>query len=212
MFLITRPSHDITTHYLYFWSDEIIDTAKKKNKRVVDLKKDKAIKSKVESYLKKQPIRLVMFNGHGSEDSVAGHQDQVLIKSSKNEKLLSSKIVYCRSCKSGKKLAPDSIISCADAFIGYDDDFIFYYDDNMSSRPLNDKTAAQFLKPTNKIITSLLKGHSVEDALKKSEEEFNKNIQNLVTSDTSESDMSSLRFLIWDKAHQTYHGDGQATY
>ena len=36
-FLITRPEHDDTTHYLSYWSKELIEIAKKKRIAVFDL-------------------------------------------------------------------------------------------------------------------------------------------------------------------------------
>jgi len=212
MFLITRPSHDVTTHYISAWSKEIIDFATTKNKKVIDLSNEKAVKSTVLSFFKKMPIKLVMFNGHGDESTIMGHNNQPIISSPENVGLLKSKIVYCRSCRSAQKLGPDSIISGATAFIGYDDDFIFLYDDQHASRPLNDTIAGKFLKPTNTLLFSLLKGNSVDVSYKRSQEEYNKHIEELLASDSTAEDMSSLRFLLWDKQHQIYHGDGQATY
>ena len=40
--LITRPQHDETTNYLYFWAESVIEEAKKRNFEVLDLKGRKA--------------------------------------------------------------------------------------------------------------------------------------------------------------------------
>ena len=78
------------------------------------------------------------------------------------------------------------------------------------TKPLKDKTAALFLKPTNTLVSSLLKGHTVQYSYQKSQDAFRKNITKLVSSATSDEDRELLRYLYWDYQHQIYHGDGKA--
>lgn len=212
MFLITCPTHDTITHYLSNWSREIINFAKNKNRKVIVLNGSRVNRSNVEKILSKIPIKLIMFNGHGDHNLIAGHKDRVIIKSPGNEKHLKSKIIYSRSCKSAKRLGMDSVISGATAFIGYDDDFVFLANPQKTSKPLQDKIASKFLKPANTIILSLLKGNTVDDSYKRSQDHFKREIRDLLTSETSDEDMHSLPYLVWDMNHQIYHGDGNATY
>jgi len=212
MFLITRPRHDDILHYLFVWSTELIDLALKKGKKVVDLSDKKANKERVAGILDKTPIRFVMFNGHGDDNLVMGHRDEELIKSPGNEKLLRDKIVYCRSCNSAKKLGPDSVISGADAFIGYDSEFVFVYDAKSITKPLDDKTAALFLTPTNTLVSSIIKGNTVKFSYEKSQELFRQDINKLLGSATSDEDRELIRYLYWDYSHQIYHGEDEAKY
>lgn len=212
MFLVTRPTHDITTHYLSAWSEEVLRLAQSKGKQIVDLHHDKATGAKVQSYLKKTPVKMIMFNGHGSPASVLGHKDDPLITTPRNEILLRQKIVYCRSCESAKKLGPDSIISGASAFVGYNDVFIFLYDEQLNHRPLNDVTAERFLKPGNVLVQSLLKGNTVKEAVKRSQECFNKSIMELLASNVPTEERELVRYLLWDKDHEICHGDLKAQY
>ena len=212
MFLITRPIHDDIVHYLSFWSIELINQASKKGKNIIDLNDKKANKKRVTGTLNKTPIRFVMFNGHGDDNLVTGHRNEELIKSPGNEKLLQNKIVYCRSCNSAKKLGPDSVISGADAFIGYDSEFVFVYDTRFITKPTKDKTAALFLKPTNAVVSSIIKGNTVKFSYEKSQEQFKQNISKLSSSATSDDDRELIRYLIWDYNHQVYHGDDNAKY
>lgn len=212
MFLITRPNHDDVVHYLSIWSKELIDLAIKKGKKVVDLTDNKANRKRVTGTLSKRPIRFAMFNGHGDDNLIAGQKDEILIESPKNVKLLKDKIVYCRSCNSAKKLGPDSVISGSDAFIGYENEFIFVYDTKSITRPLKDKTAALFLNPTNKLVSSILKGNTVKYSYEKSQDLFKQNISKLMSSATSDDDRDLLRYLFWDYNTQIYHGDGDAKY
>ena len=212
MFLITRPTHDDVVHYLSIWSKELIDLALKKGRKVIDLSDSKANRKRVTGTLSKKPIKFAMFNGHGDDNLIAGHKNEVIIESPKDVKLLKDKIIYSRSCNSAKKLGMDSVISGADAFIGYESEFIFVYDMDSITKPLKDKTAALFLKPTNKLVSSILKGNTVKYSYEKSQELFKQNISKLVSSATSDEDRELLRYLIWDYNQQIYHGDGDVKY
>ncbi len=118
-FLITRPRYEPVTHYFYHWSEEIVREAKKRIGKIFDLEKEKASKKVVESYLEKQSPEIIVFNGHGNDACIAGHNDEVLIVAGENSHLLKDKVVYMRSCDSGKTLGPQAIREGCKAFIGY---------------------------------------------------------------------------------------------
>ncbi len=204
--LITRPKYDDTTHYLFHWAKKIIDLANKKGIQVLDLKEERANKKEFESILsKKQPL-LIFLNGHGNMDRIAGQNGNVLIKVGDNEIILKSKIVYALSCKSGKVLGPASVNKGAVSYIGYNDDFIFCFEEGKFARPLDDETAKLFLEPSNYIVESLLKGHSVESAHNRSQQLYKKNIQKLLVSNASSE---SIPYLFWDMNHQVCLGSGR---
>lgn len=211
VFLITRPKYDETTHYLFYWSQEIIELAKKKSIQVLDLAKERANKKEFVSIVtKKQPL-FIFFNGHGNADRVNGHENKVLVKVGENEGVLKSKIVYALSCKSAKKLGPQSIKIGAIAYLGYDDDFVFVYNLGKISKPLNDNLAALFLRPSNQLVKSLLKGHSIEDSYKRSRDLFIGNIQELLTSKPSPYDYA-IPYLMWDLGHLVCLGNKSASF
>ena len=95
--LITRPKHDVTVHYLFHWSKKIIEQAEKKGIKVLDLKLKRANCKEVVSMLQKKEPSLVFFNGHGNDDCIKGHNDEVLIAAGENDQFLISKIVYALS-------------------------------------------------------------------------------------------------------------------
>lgn len=64
-FLVTRPNHDLTTNYLFYWSLLVIKKAKEKGFQVLDLKGRKANKKNFDSYIKRHKPVLVFFNGQG---------------------------------------------------------------------------------------------------------------------------------------------------
>ena len=78
--LMTRPEHDDTTYYLSSWSKEVLEFAENKGLNVFDLHREKANREEVEKKLRKFSPKLVVLNGHGDEDTVAGHKNQPLIR------------------------------------------------------------------------------------------------------------------------------------
>jgi len=185
--------------------------AKKKGIQVLDLQKKRANKKELVSIIKKKHPLLCFLNGHGGPDFVAGHSNEILVKLGENEEILNSKIVYALSCQSAKKLGIGSIKKGTIAYIGYDEDFVFTFKQGKLTRPAEDETASLFFKPSNQLIISLLKGHTIEFAYNKSQELFMKNIRKLLTSE-SPVDSSDAKYLWWDMRHQVCLGDKKATF
>lgn len=205
LFLITRPRYDPTTHYLFHWSQKVIDFARKRNIDIIDLRGKRANKKELTSIIAKRCPRLVLFNGHGSEDSISGQDNEILVKIGENEDLLKNKIIYALSCETGKSLGPKSISRGTVSYLGYDEVFIFYYSNDKINRPLKDKRAELFLGPSNQMAISLLKGYTTGDAHQRSQKSFLKNIQQLLNSESPETYL--IRFLVWDMVHQVCLGD-----
>ncbi|MDP4012914.1 MAG: hypothetical protein Q8R00_04900 [Candidatus Nanoarchaeia archaeon] len=207
-YLITRPEHDDTTYYLSKWNENTLDVAKRKGMKTFDLHQEKANKSEVESRLKKLNPDLIVFNGHGSEDTVTGHQQEPIIIADKNDDLLKSKIIFALSCKSAKVLGPKSVEKGAISYSGFSDDFVFLYDQNKITRPTEDKTAKLFLEPPKIFIEALIKGNTVLESSKRAEKKMEENI---VKSLGHPEDANLVRFLWWDLKHFTSHGDLNAS-
>ena len=196
--LITRPYYDDTTHYLYHWSSlPIILASKRKDIKIVQLVEDKVNKKNFESITSKIAPSFIFMNGHGSDSVIAGHNSEYLVEVGVNEAVFDSRIIYALSCSSGKLLGPASIKAGARAYVGYDDVFVFYTD-------LASVSKAMFLEPSNTVVNALLKGHTVSDAHNRSQKEFMKNIQTLLT---MSSDTYLVPWLLWDMRHQVCLGD-----
>jgi hypothetical protein len=210
-FLITRPDYDPPTKYLSHWSEEIIRIARTKGRKVVDLKNEKVTKKELMSRLAKLNPSLVVLNGHGSEDSIAGQDEEILIKAGENHDVLHSRVTYAVSCSCGKSLGPKSVEAGNSTFIGYDDDFVFTSDRKYLSRPLEDKRAKPFMEASNYVAISLLKGHKAVDASIRSKEMFKKNYQKLLSSNSDPNSLQDARFLWWNMTHQVCLRNGNAT-
>lgn len=208
-YLLTRPEHDDTTHYLSSWCQATIGLAQEKGIKVLDLHREKANASEIENRINQFSPDLVVLNGHGSENAVMGHRNQPLIQAGKNENLLSSRVVYAISCKSAKSLGPTSVQAGAINYTGYDDDFIFVYEPRNAARPLHDETARLFLEPSKIFVDSLLKGNTVDESRKRAANLLRKNM--LKSLSGAGKDTNVARFLWWDLKHFVSHGDMNAT-
>lgn len=184
--LITRPRYEIATHYIFHWSSILVDEAKKKAKLYL-LDKEKANKNLVESYLRKHNPDIVIFNGHGNEYCVAGHDNEELISSGKNTSLLKNSDVYIRACSAGKVLGREIKQLGARSFIGYEEPFVFYKKDECFYEPLKDDYAQPFFETSNQVAISLIKGRTAQEAHGDSIKLYNKTISNLLTSKSGNS-------------------------
>ena len=187
--LITRPYYDKVTHYFFHWTKEIIVEAKRKGLKIFDLSKKKAIRKNVESYLKKQIPRIVIFNGHGNSFCITGHNNEELITTNYNEYLLSGKEVYIRACSAGEILGPKVMQSGATGFIGYKKPFRFWSDRDRLHTPLDDELAKPFLECSNQVGLSLVKGNSIKEAHNKSIKLYRKKIEKMLTSEAQNTFM-----------------------
>lgn len=203
--LVTRPQYDLTTRYLFYWSTLYMQFAKQKGFQVLDLDGKRANRKELTSIIKKIKPQLICFNGHGNYDLITGQDGEILVKTKDNESLLVGAIINMLSCGSGKLLGPACLQKGALVFIGYQESFIFYYNNEETSNPLNDNRAKLFLEPANVTIRSLLKGHTAKEAYEKSQNLYSQNIQKLLASNSPEAYLA--RYLIWDMRHQVCLGN-----
>lgn len=208
IYLLTRPEHDDTTYYLSSWCKETIKLAESRGIKVLDLNQEKANRQEFEDKINKFSPNLVVLNGHGSEEMVAGHKNQPLVLINDNEKILHSKIVYAISCRSAKKLGRKSVEAGAVSYTGYEEDFIFVYEPDKISRPLTDETAKLFLEHPRIFIESLVKGNSVGDSLERSKRTLKDNFIKVL----SDKNSSTARYLWWDLKNFSSHGDLNAKF
>ena len=178
--LVTTPNSDRTTRYISAWAEKTIKELESSRLRFIILAKGRATVSILESMLKKHNPSLLFLNGHGGPDFVCGHNDQILIQSGKNEVTLKGAVTYALSCSSARTLGPSAVQAGATAYIGYNEDFIFFISPEKVSRPKEDKTAEMFLTPANHIVVSLAKGHSVGEATNAARDYFLRSIRRLI--------------------------------
>lgn len=215
IFLITRPQHEHRISYLHAWSKEIIDFAEKNNIQYSDFDKKQATRENVEKYLKKRKPKLIIFNGHGLDDSTAimGHNNEILIETKKNTDLLKDTIVYARACFSSKVLGREiASKSEKNAFIGYCERFTWLHSADRECSPYKDKIAEPFKKISNEIPLSILKGHTSIESHKKAKELCLKLIQSYSSTGNEDLDKETRFWLFVDMNIQEHLGNENARF
>ena len=162
--IITLPRSDLVTEYLSQFSEEIIKEAEVREVKCKPLKDEDANKEEFEKVLRRLDYNFVVFNGHGTQDTIKGNANEVLIKLGQNEIILNNRIIYARACEAGEDLGKVYESSEEGCFIGYCLKFEFWADKTWDSVPLKDEKARLFLEPSNMVPISLLKGHSGQEA------------------------------------------------
>lgn len=208
--LITRPNHDKLTNYLFFWSQLIIELAEKKRFGVHDLAKKKANKKELEGHLKARKIGLVFLNGHGNEETIAGYADKPLIQMGQNEDILKGTIAYIRSCMVMKELGQSIVKKGAKACIGYRRKFWVYTSANSITHPMNDPYARLFLEPSNLVVSTLIKGNTAGEAVKRSQKAMRNNLRRMLSTAGTNNERSMAFALSVNIHGQTLEGDPQA--
>lgn len=201
--LITRPRHDKATNYLYFWSEPVVDIVKKKNIQLIDLQSEKANKILFWQYCQKVKPSVIFFNGHGSPDTVSGHENKPLVNTHDNLSLFADCVFYCRSCDCASVLGVALIHAGASGFIGYLRKFTVGYMPEFLSRPLADPLAKLFLMPSNLIPISLIKGNSILEAYRKSQSAMRSNLRKMISSKASFEERYYAQFLWSNIRNQT---------
>lgn len=199
MILITRPLYDKTTHYFFYWSEKLVEEANHWS-GVYDIVKERVNRKTIEGFLKKRNPDIAIFNGHGNASSMTGHENEVII-SVNNADLLIDKKVYMRACEAGRILGPKIMDAGAKGFIGYVESFMFPYDKDMVSKPLEDEIAKPCLEASNVAGLGLIRGMSVKDAHEASIRMFQEKIEELSTSKTPPY---KIWFLQWNMTNQVY--------
>lgn len=196
--LATCPDYDKMTRYLSAWAKKLLDEVKAKGQEVYALEEQSVDRKHFEGMVRKNKPDIVFINGHGNSSQVAGHENEVILDAA-SAKLLVNTVIYAVSCQSAKQLGQDLVAAGADGYIGYTEDFILVRQPQMMRRPLEDTTAALFMEPSNHIVRSLAKGHTIEEAVTKGKQEYTKSIRAALKSDVQSDDDKYVSFLLWDR-------------
>jgi hypothetical protein len=200
----------MTTRYISIWAEEIIEFAREKGFDVADLPNNQANRRELEGRLTKLNPELVFLNGHGDSEAVTGHDNEVLIKAADNHNVLKGRITYALSCKSGDILGRRVTEGNGATYIGYLNDFIFPFDNKYTAKPLLDPKARPFMRASNQVMVSLLKGHKAKDASARSKNVFEAQFTKLLSSSTDQDLLQSAKYLWWNGRNQVCLGNGEA--
>lgn len=208
--LISRPKHDLINTYFFYWSQKVVDEARKHNIKVLDLSDKKATRKNITSYINTHNPNFIFMNGHGDKNRIAGHDNEILIESNENDILLENKIVYVRSCEVGVGLGVLVADKKTGAFIGYTKKYNLITLRSCQYYPMKDHVAVLFLEPSNLIPISLLKGNMVKDAYRKSQNAMINNLRFMLSTKASSEQKSAVPYLWANKKAQIVLGNADA--
>ncbi|MBI4214515.1 hypothetical protein HY546_00825 [archaeon] len=212
--LITRSSDDHPTGVLFYFAGSLIEKLKDVGEYIiVDLSEEKATRTNFEKTIQKTNPRLVILNGHGNEREVCGYRSETILDDT-NIKLLDSKIVYAVACDSAEELGDLSVqIGKADAYIGYDANFMVVCDPSRTTVPSKDKNIKPFEKVYYTLVLSLVSGFSVYNSVEKTKDITKQLIKDYGVSAIKDKygDAPLIRFaLYWNFCYLKYYGDNEA--
>lgn len=197
LILVTRPKYDDGTEYLSAYASEILKEAKSLNIEVKDFEGIRANRREVEKYLNIKKPNLFFLNGHGNENEICGHNDEIIFSLS-NVFILKDKITYARACFAALNLGTHAVKDSKGCFIGYIYPFSFWIDNKRSATPLKDKTASFYLTPSNEIILSLLKGKTAKESDERSRKIMIDNMRKiLVMEQRNEPGATGMLQILW---------------
>jgi len=208
--LFSRPWHDGTLSYLYYYSKELIEFSKSNRHKTINREKEQANKKEIINLIEKQKPDFIMFNGHGSPNIIAGHKNEIII-SKENPEVLSNAIIYSLTCSSAQKLGKLVVTKGAICFIGYDDDFNLGKDPNKEASPRKDKIAKLFLEPSNILVKSLIEGLNVKKSVEKAKEKMEENIWYLSTTKEFPEAQFYAPFLFGNYKSLVTHGENKVS-
>jgi len=209
--IATNPANDIVTQYLDAWQNEVVNLAKRqKDTFIFELNREETNKESLAELIKEKSPQLVIFNGHGSYDSVFGFDGGFLIKADENESVLIKTIVHSLTCSSGKILGPSCIKIGALSYIGYKEEFKIVYqnDKNTKIEMFEDEVARLFLGPAFEAIFSLIKGCSAQEAFANSQKKYSENLQYSILKNDPRYNIAVAPRLYHNLIHQVCLGDG----
>lgn len=196
MFLITRPSYDDATTYLYYYAGLLLKEAEERGIQYIDLKRPRLTPENFTKIVKQKSPIFIFFNAHGDEKRIYGDKrsqgEDVLVEEGKNHRLLDNRLVYARACWSAASLGKACVGGC---FIGYKVPFRFWHDEEWATKPLNDNVAKRFLDPSNSIVSALLKGNTAREAVEKSAMVTKKTMLKLLEEKTEPGALASIKVL-----------------
>ncbi len=210
--LVSHAHHDIQTEYLTSWFDKVLDIVKKqKDTKVVEILKEEATKANFIKLINQENPQFVIFNGHGTDDSIMGFEREILVKCGDNERILLGKIVHSMACKCAGILGSKCISIGTKSFIGYKEDFELWCSQHPNKEEqLKDQMAGLFLEPAYEAVIALIEGVTAHEAYKRSQDMYKQNLLALITSKNSQHSTIVANSLYNNFMNQVCLGDQSA--
>lgn len=163
--LLTRSRHDLVNQYLYTYSEDIIHEADNYGWKVEKAEDENNVKEEIISRIAKNKPNFILFNGHGNDDTLFGYNNKKIMDIESAHHLVKT-IVFARSCCALKLLGKEAVKRGCDAFVGYNGLFLLPRIFEYNTKPLENPAAKPVLEVSNLVGKKILKGDSVQDAVK----------------------------------------------
>jgi len=207
--IIGRCNCDEVVSYPFYWCEEVIKEANKIGINIVDLKKENFVEEKITRHIEQHNPDFIFLNGHGDAFSAMGYNRTPVIIVNKNDYLLKGRIAHIISCFTAKFLAQSAMDKGCKGYIGYKDYFYLWY---IEKDPKKDIIATMFQEAVNSTSKTLINGGSVKEAFEKSQEVYEKRINECkkkyfhpsTSEDMRDNLQNMISVLIWNKKHQIY--------
>lgn len=197
--LVTSPEVDSLTRYLRFWTKKLLEKYYKRH-IFVCLDGARATRERTRGTLMKKNIDVALFNGHGSDKHIRGHDNAIIIGENDAD-LLRGKIVHALSCQTARTLGLRAKSAGALEYVGYDAKFVALLQKGKITCPLEDDTATLFLEPAFTAPKALLDGKAGAEAVRLAKQAYNRSILKALNSDIQSDNDQFIGFLVWDRDH-----------
>lgn len=206
--IVIRTNHDISTSYLFAFSEELIKEAEIKGFKVGKIEGDDISQDTLRSRIKNRKPKFIFFNGHGNDTSLFDNNEKEFINIASAD-LFKETVAYTIACNCLVKLGSAAIDKGCYSFIGYEKPFWIARDHKFESTPLKDRIAKPIIECSNIIVKALIKGNTVEEYIKKSHEKAADNILKLIYSKEPLAP-ASLQALVYNDGSLSFKGEASA--
>lgn len=139
--------------------------------------------------------------GHGNYDLYTGHWgDHILEIGHYDSAEVKDKALHFLSCRTGRDLGPDAVANGASAYVGYDENFTFVWDD--STTPVNEFLL--FIQSDATFDLQMATGATAGQAFDATKQAFDAAIAQVPNT-------AAATWLTYDRDHMRLHGSAAAT-
>lgn len=173
------------------------------------MKNENFVENKFSKYVEDHKPNIIFLNGHGDDFAAMGFQKSPVLMVNKNDHLLIGKVAHIISCFTANFLAQSAMDKGCNGYLGYKNYFyIWFIEDN----PKDDIIATMFQEAVNVASKTLLEGGGVKKAFEKSQEAYEKRINECkgkyfdpsTTQEMRDNLQDIISALIMNKKHQIY--------
>ena len=199
-----RTNHDVQTNYLYEWSESLIKEAELKGFNVARMEGKNITEKVLRSRIQNRKPSFIFFNGHGNAKSIFNNENKPFIDISSSD-VFDKTVTFARACDCLKELGKDAVKKGCNSFIGYKNNFWIVRHHKFECVPLKDEVARPILECSNIIVEELIKGNTVDQAVKKSHEKSADYILELIYSKEPLA-IASLQAIVTNDAALDFEG------